>query len=46
LEDNLHALDINIKQSSEKIIKGINLLRLGNNPVKINGEDIFKIISQ
>ena len=46
LEDNLHTLNINIKQSSEKIIKGINLLRLGNNPVKINGVDIFKIISK
>ena len=46
LEDNLKILNINIKKSSEKIIKGINLLRLGNNPVKINGEDIYKIISK
>ena len=46
LEDNLVKLNINIKQSSEKIIKGINLLRLGNNPVKINGVDIFNIISK
>ena len=44
LEDNLVKLNINIKQSSEKIIKGINLLRLGNNPVKINSVDIYKII--
>jgi alcohol dehydrogenase class IV len=45
LEDNLSKLDIDIKNSSEKIIKGINLLRLGNNPVKIDGKDIYKIIS-
>ena len=46
LEDNLKKLNINIEESSEQIIKGINLLRLGNNPVKINGNDIFKIISK
>ena len=46
LEDNLDTLNINIKQSSEKIIKGINLLRLGNNPVKISDVDILKIISK
>ena len=34
-----------IKNSSEKIIQGINLLRLGNNPIKIDGKDIYKIIS-
>tara|TARA_B110000971_G_scaffold1047_1_gene944 strand:+ start:912 stop:2015 length:1104 start_codon:yes stop_codon:yes gene_type:complete len=46
LEDNLNNLNINIKQKSEKIIKGINLLRLGNNPVKIDGNDIYNIISK
>ena len=46
LEDNLGILNINIKQSSDKIIKGINLLRLGNNPVKIGEKDIFQIISK
>ncbi len=46
LEDNLNNLNINVEESSEKIIKGINLLRLGNNPVKIDGNDIFKIISK
>lgn len=45
LIDNLKSLNIDINKNSEKIIKGINLLRLGNNPVKINGEDILKIIS-
>ena len=46
LEDNLSVLNINTKKNSEKIIKGINLLRLGNNPVKIDGNDIYKIISK
>ena len=46
LEDNLNKLNINIQDSSEKIIKGINLLRLGNNPVRIDGNDIFQIISK
>ena len=45
LEDNLQTLNINIKQSSDDIIKGINLLRLGNNPVKIGEKDIYNIIS-
>ena len=46
LEDDLSLLNIDIKKNSEKIIKGINLLRLGNNPVKIEGKDIYNIISQ
>ena len=46
LEDNLEVLDININQSSKEIIKGINLLRLGNNPVKLTDKDILKIISK
>ena len=46
LEDDLFRLNIDINQSSETIIKGINLLRLGNNPVKIDGKDIYNIISK
>jgi alcohol dehydrogenase len=46
LEDNLINLNIDINKSSEKIINGINLLRLGNNPVKINRNDIIRIISK
>jgi alcohol dehydrogenase len=45
LEDNLILLNIDIKKNYEEIIKGINLLRLGNNPVKIEGKDIYNIIS-
>ncbi len=46
LEDNLQALKIDIFKSSEEIIRGINLLRLGNNPVKVDGKDIYNIISK
>jgi len=45
LQDDLIKLNINVKKNSDKILKGINLLRLGNNPVKIDGKDIYKIIS-
>jgi len=45
LEDNLLKLNININKESHKIIKGINLLRLGNNPVRIIEKDIVKVIS-
>ena len=46
LEDNLTNLKIDFKNNSEEIIKGINLLRLGNNPIKIDGKDIYNIISK
>ena len=42
---NFFNLKINVSKNSEKIIRGINLLRLGNNPVKIGEKDILKIIS-
>ena len=44
LEDNLTKFNIDIIKSSEDVLKGINLLRLGNNPVKIDGKDILNII--
>ena len=46
LEDDLNKFNIDIIKSSEDVLKGINLLRLGNNPVKIDGKDILKIISK
>lgn len=46
LEDDIKKLNINIEKNSESIIKGINLLRLGNNPVKIDEIDIRQIIKQ
>ena len=44
LEDDLTKLNIDIEKSSKNIIGGINLLRLGNNPIKIDDNDIYKII--
>ena len=44
LEDNMKLLNIDLDKNIEKIIGGVNLLRLGNNPVKINGNDISNII--
>jgi len=46
LEDDLTKFNIDIIKSSEDVLKGINLLRLGNNPVKIDGKDIFNIITK
>jgi len=45
LECNLKKLNINFDKDYKNIIKGINLLRLGNNPVKIGEKEIIKIIS-
>ncbi|WP_440938061.1 iron-containing alcohol dehydrogenase [Candidatus Pelagibacter sp.] len=45
LEDDLKSLNIDIIKNSEKIFDGINLLRLGNNPVKLDKNDIFNIIT-
>ena len=44
LEDNMNLLNIDLNKNIEKIIGGVNLLRLGNNPVKIDGKDITNII--
>tara|TARA_B100000767_G_scaffold265535_1_gene281703 strand:- start:200 stop:1312 length:1113 start_codon:yes stop_codon:yes gene_type:complete len=46
LNNDLIKLNINIKKNSDKIMKGINLLRLSNNPIEINDNDIYKIISK
>ena len=46
LEDNLDLLNINIENNYKNILQGINLLRLGNNPIKINENDILKIITK
>ena len=45
LESNMHKLNINVKKNSDQILKGINVLRLGNNPIEINEKDIYKIIN-
>ena len=44
LNDNMKLLNIDLETNIGKIIKGVNLLRLGNNPVKVDSNDISKII--
>jgi alcohol dehydrogenase len=46
LEDDMKLLNIDLEKNMEKIIGDINLLRLGNNPIKINGDDITNILLQ
>ncbi len=46
LNDNLDYLKIDLKKNSRKIMGGINLLRLRNNPVQLTEEDIYNIISK
>ena len=45
LEDNLIKLNINVKDNINNIVKGVNMLRLGNNPVKISEKNIISLIS-
>lgn len=44
LEDNFSKLGINIIKSYSRIVSGVNLMRLKNNPIKINKNDLRKII--
>ena len=44
LSDNMKLLNIDLDKNIDNIIAGVNLLRLGNNPVKIDGKDITNII--
>ncbi len=46
LVDDLRSLKIDLDKDYNKIIKGVNLLRLGNNPVKIEEKDIFNIFQR
>ena len=46
LEDNLDMLNIDLKDNMQKILDGINILRLKNNPVDLEREDIVKIINK
>ena len=45
LEDDLKKLNINVYKSSDKIMQGINMLRLGNNPIKIDDKNIYNIFT-
>ena len=44
LESNFEKLGINIKKDYESIISGVNLLRLSNNPIKLEKKNLKKII--
>jgi len=44
LIDDLNKLNIDTNKYSKKIIKGVNILRLSNNPVSINEDVLKKII--
>ena len=44
LDDKLKNFNININKNYRDIMKGINILRLSNNPIKITETDIIKII--
>ena len=46
LEDNYKKLNININKDVNKILSGVNPLRLKNNPVELNRESLKKIILQ
>lgn len=46
LEDNYKKLNININKDVNKILSGVNPLRLKNNPVEINRDSLKKIILQ
>ena len=44
LIDDLNKLNIDTNKYSKKIIKGVNILRLSNNPVSLNEDVLKKII--
>ena len=45
LQDDYKKLGININKDIDKITNGVNILRLKNNPVKLNKNDLKNIIS-
>ena len=46
LENNLDKLGINIERDYKKILSGVNLLRLSNNPVDLKQEDLKSVLLQ
>lgn len=44
LKDDFKKLDINLNRHIDKILDGINLLRVKNNPIQIKQKDIKKIL--
>ena len=45
LENNFNKLGINIEKDLSKIISGVNVMRLSNNPINLNEEILKKIIN-
>ena len=46
LENNFSKLGININENMEKILSGVNIQRLSNNPIELTKEDLKEIISE
>ena len=46
MESNLKKLNINLTNDIDKIISGINMKRLKNNPIEISIDDIKKILKE
>jgi len=44
LETNLKLLNINLKENINKIVSGINIKRLNNNPVNLTKQDVKRIL--
>ena len=44
LENDFKKLGIDIEKDYENIISGVNILRLSNNPIKLEKQDLKKII--
>ena len=44
LETNFTKLGINVKKDHNKILSGVNLLRLKNNPIQIEKRDLYNIL--
>ena len=44
LEDNFQKLKINLNTNIDKLINGINIRRLQNNPINLNKNDIRTIL--
>ena len=44
LENNFKDLKINLERDYEEFISGVNILRLSNNPIKLNKKDLKSII--
>ena len=44
LEDNFEKLKIKLNLNIDKLISGVNLLRLKNNPIDLNIKDIKTIL--